>query len=193
MSWILLSPSTIDARLAQVEAAGWEAPSRAQITAGVWRMWHRALFRSETIGMCTDHPVRGTWRARVLQFRPFRFPFLLAERAIAPWDMSGLLSGRERILRHLLGAHHDADQFLYDLEMLAIHPGAIDELRARTVAVIDGSDPRAAYLRDLCVYERYHENLLEGIDAFQRGDLRSDDPDISFTAYLAWCRDQEPA
>lgn len=190
MKLLLLSPATIETRLGQVRDAGFDPPTSAQIAAGVLRMWHRAVFRSETIGTCTDHPVRDNWRARWLQFRPFRFPFLLWERAIAPWDMSGLLSGRERILRHLLGAHHDADQFLYDLEMLAIHPGAMAELRQRTLAILDGSDPRAEWLRDLCVYERYHENLLAGIDAYEAGELHSDDPDISFTAYLAWCRAQ---
>lgn len=187
---LLLSPKTIEVRLATIRAAGLDAPTPDQIAAGVRRMWHRTFFRSETIGMCTAHPVRATWRARLLQFRPLRFPFLLWERAVAPWDMSGLLSDRERILRHLLGAHHDAEQFLYDFEMLAIHPGAIDELHARAQAIVDGSDPRAAWLRDLCVYERYHENLLAGVRAFAAGELSSDDPDISFTAYLAWCRAQ---
>jgi hypothetical protein len=32
------------------------------------------------------------------------------------------------VIRHLLGAHHDANQFVYDLELLA-HHGRLDELR----------------------------------------------------------------
>ena len=188
MSWlVLLHPPTIAARLDQVRDAGLPTPTLAQVQRGVVRMWHRLVFRSETIGTCTEHAVRDTWRARLLQFRPLRFPFLMAERAVAPWDMSGLLSGRERILRHLLGAHHDQDQFLYDLEMLAVHPGALDELEVRARAVVGGQDPRADWLRDLCVYDRYHECLLDGIAAYRRGELTSDDPDISFRAYLSWC------
>jgi hypothetical protein len=92
------------------------------------------------------------------------------------------------VIRHLLGAHHDADQFVYDLQMLAVHPGALDELRERVRAVVEGRDPRAAWLRDLCVFEGYHEALLAGIEGF-RGS-RSDDPDIAFFAYLAWCARQ---
>jgi len=190
---LLIWPPTIERRLAQVEAAGLveHTPTLAQIRRGVLRMWHRLVFRSETIGCCQDHPVRKTWRARLLQWRTLRFPFLMWERAIAPWDMSGLLSGRERILRHLLGAHHEKTQFLYDFEMLAIHPGALEELRGRLVPIVEGTDPRAEWLRDLCVYERYHEELLEGLDAYLAGDFPSStDPDISFLAYLDWCAEQ---
>lgn len=190
---ILIHPPTIRRRLAQIEAAGMvpRTPTPSQIRRGVLRMWHRTVFRSETIGCCQDHPVRSTWRARVLQFRPLRFPFLLWERAVAPWDMSGLLSSRERILRHLLGAHHEQHQFLYDFEMLAIHPGALDELRERLVAIVEDRDPRGGWLRDLCVYERYHDDLLEGLDAYLAGDFPpSEDPDISFLAYLDWCAEQ---
>ncbi len=188
---LLVWPPTVQARLVQLERAGHRSPTLWQIELGVLRMWHRAMFRSETIGQCTAHPVRSTWRARLLAWRPLRFPFLMAERAIAPWDMSGLLSGRERIIRHLLAAHHDGLQFLYDLQMLQIHPGAMDELQRRLEAVLDGSDPRAEWLRDLCVYQGYHEDLHTGLLAFRAGTLPDDpDPDVSFDAYLRWCAAQ---
>ena len=188
---MLIWPPTIRRRLEQVRAAHGAAPTIWQIELGVLRMWHRSVFRSETIGTCADHPVRDTWRARMLQYRLIRFPFLMWERAVAPWDMSGLLSGRERILRHLLGAHHDRTQFLYDLEMLQLHPGALNELRDRLEAVLNGTDPRAEWLRDLCVYEKYHEELSQGLDAFLAGRLIDvSNPDISFEAYLAWCSKQ---
>ncbi len=188
-AWLLLGwPPAVGRSLSRVDPL--RAPTLWQVELGVLRMWHRVLFRPETIGTCTAHPVRGTWRARLLQWRPLRFPFLLWERAVAPWDMSGLVSGRERVLRHLLAAHHDADQFLYDLEMLDLHPGAIDELGARVRAVLDGTDPRGRWLRDLCVYERYHEDLWAGLQSHRAGTRRSDDPDISFLAYLAWCAAQ---
>ncbi len=189
-AWVLLAwPGAVARALARLAARG-PTPTLWQVELGVLRMWHRVCFRSETIGTCSAHPVRRTLRARLLRWRPLRFPFLLWERAIAPWDMSGLVSSRERVLRHLLGAHHDADQFLYDLEMLDLHPGAVEELLVRVEAVLDGADPRAAWLRDLCVYERYHEDLRDGVRAYLDGAAASDDPDISFLAYLAWCRAQ---
>lgn len=188
---LLVSPSRVKRRLRSLEDAGLTTPTLWQIELGVLRMWHRTLFRSETIGKCVDHAVRPTARARLLQFRPLRFFFLLAERAIAPWDMSGLVSSRERIIRHLLGAHHERVQFVYDLQMLELEPGALDELQVRLEAILSGTDPRADWLRDLCVYQRYHEELHAGLLAYRAGDLEPDaDPDISFTAYLAWCASQ---
>lgn len=196
-AWLLLlAPHRIDAGLDRIARAGLVevVPTRWQIELGVLRMLHRIVFRSNTIGTCAHDPVRPTWRARVLANRVCRFPFLVAERAIAPWDLSGLLSSEERIIRHLLGAHHDGDQFVYDFQILALYPGALDRLRARAAAVVQGGTRRAAWLRDLTVYDRYHDYLLDAVDAFQAGSALSttsaSDPDITFSAWLAWCARQ---
>jgi hypothetical protein len=193
---ILVDPAAVEVGLARLRDSGAfaDVPNAWQVAVGVLRMWHRVLFRSETIGLSTAR-VRATTRGRLLRNRLARFPFLVAERAIAPLDFSGLISGRERILRHLLGAHHDGDQFVYDLELLRAHPGALEELRARTAAVVDGSDPRAEYLRDLVVFEGYHEALLSAVDRAMVGDFGIPEadvsnPDISLRAYLAWCAKQ---
>lgn len=197
---LVLFPDAIAESLARVEEAGItpRVPTVTQVALGVARMQYRLLTRPETVGVCTAHPVRATWRARLLEPRPMRFPFLLRERAIAPLDFSGLASSRERVIRHLLGAHHDENQFVYDLELLVIHPGGLEELRDRARAVVDGTDPRAAWLRDLCVYESYHEYLLEVVEAvLARGSVLADlppreanDPDITLNAYLRWCAAQ---
>jgi hypothetical protein len=194
---LLVDPDTIDAKLARLRSAGLvpAVPNAWQLTLGIARMWHRVLFRSETIGTCRAHPVRGTYRARLLAFRPLRFPFLLRERAVAPLDFSGLLSDRERVIRHLLGAHHDANQFAYDLEMLALEPGALEELHVRVKRVLEEDTPRTRFLRDLVVYERYHELLEDAVRRACAGDFgltgaERRDPDISFAAYLAWCARQ---
>jgi len=194
---VLLFPRAIADNLARVERARLvpRAPNLVQLSLGVVRMWFRLAVRPETVGTCTAHPVRATFRARLLSFRPLRFPFLLRERAIAPLDFSGLASSRERILRHLLGAHHDENQFAYDLELLAIHEGALDELHERVRRVVTGEDPRAEWLRDLVVFERYHENLLAAVEHAREHGVRfapheADDPDIAFRAYLRWCAAQ---
>jgi len=143
--------------------------------------------------------VRRTRRARLLSFRPFRFPFLLHERAIAPLDFSGLLSTRERIIRHLLGAHHDKNQFVYDLEMLGVFDrDALDELLVRALDVVENDTPRSRYLRDLVTYEGYHEHLVDAVrDAIEGrsrlSDAEREDPDVSFFAYLDWCARQPDA
>ena len=53
--------------------------------------------------------------ARLLEQRWIRFPFLLREGSVVPWDLSGLLSTPERLMTHLLGTHHDGLQFVYDM------------------------------------------------------------------------------
>jgi hypothetical protein len=130
-----------------------------------------------------------------LYWRPARFPFLVWERAITPWDLSGFLSSRAQILRHLIGAHHDGTQCVYDLQLLALHPGGLQDLRDRARAIVNGSDPRAAWLRDLVVFEGYHERLLVAAEAVLAGAEEIDpndayNPDISLRAYLRWCSRQ---
>ena len=193
---ILVDAARIERRLDDVARSGLVAhvPNAWQITLGVLRMWHRLLFRSEEIGT-SARPPRPTLRARLFDLRPLRFPFLLAERAVAPHDFSGLLSDRERVLCHLLGAHHEGEQFVYDLEMLSVDPGALQELYRRARQVVENDTPRTRWLRDLTVYEGYHEDLLAAAERAVRGELgyppeRRDDPDTRFVAYLAWCARQ---
>lgn len=201
MSWharlLLLSPARVQRSLDRVQAAELvpTTPTVWQIELGVLRMWHRTVFRSETIGTSVGNALRPGWRARLMLFRPLRFPFLLKERAVAPWDPSGLLSSPDRLICHLLGAHHDGVQFLYDLQMLQTEPGALERLRDQTAEVVNTNSPRSRWLRDLCAYEGYHERLLKGVNDFLAGSLapppsQSNDPDICFLAYLRWCADQ---
>lgn len=191
---VLLAPRTVAAGLGRVVPAGLAtaAPTLWQVELAVLRMWHRILFRSETIGTCAANPIRSTWRARLLHYRPLRFPFLVWERAITPWDLSGFLSSPAQIARHLLGAHHDGTQCVYDLQLLALHPGRLAELREQVARVVEVDDARSRWLRDLVVYEGYHEALLAAIDAVAAGadeldPADADDPDISLRALLRWC------
>ena len=193
----LIDPAKVSANLARVRRADLVAhcPNEWQLTLGVLRMWHRVLFRSHTIGTCDDHPVRNSWRARLLHRRPLRFPFLMAERAIAPWDFSGLFSPPERIVRHLLGAHHAGDQFVYDLQILSCYPGALEALQVEVEAFVNNNNARTRWLRDLTVFEGYHESLLAAIEDALAGRqtlsaAARHDPDITFTGYLDWCAAQ---
>ncbi|MGE0404186.1 MAG: hypothetical protein AB7T06_46185 [Kofleriaceae bacterium] len=194
VSLILVRPQRITDNLARVcETLGLARPTEWQLCLGVLRMWHRVLFRSETVGTST-YPVRDSWRARLLALRGIRLPFLLADRAVVPLDFTGLASTPAAVIRHLLGAHHDGNQFVYDLELLAGY-GRLGELRDQTRAIVEGTDARARWLRDLAVFDGYHENLLAAVEhAIASGPAMSDaearDPDISLRAFLAWCARQ---
>jgi len=189
---ILVRPEQIEANLARAcDALQLPRPTRWQLCVGVLRLWHRVLFRSDTVGTSPGGRVRPTRRARLLAWRAARLPCLLAERAVVPLDFTGLGSTPEGLIRHLLGAHHDGNQFVYDLELLAAY-GKLEELRARVRDVIAADD---AWLRDLAVFDGYHESLLAAVDrAIARGpamtEAEAHDPDISLRAYLAWCASQ---
>ena len=194
---ILLQPRRIARNLSRVQRAGLveNPPNLWQLSLGVLRMWHRVLFRGDTVGTCKQFSSRPTWRARLLERKPLRLPFLLAERAVAPLDLTGLASEPERLIRHLMGAHHDGNQFVFDLEILSCHPGQLEELQRRVRALLAHDTWRSRWLRDLTVYENYHENLLAAVSrAVEHGiEISANDagdPDISFSAYMNWCAAQ---
>jgi len=192
--WILIRPDRIDHHLDHLLRQGIidERPTIWQIELGVLRMWHRVAFRSDTIGTCATHKPRTTWRAKLLNQRLLRGPFLFWERAIAPLDHSGLAQPLERLHRHLMAAHHDKNQFAYDLQILKGHKGALEALRDDVSELLAKPSRRAEWLRDLVVYEGYHENLLQAVeaaiaDAPPLDDDEINNPDISFDAYIRWC------
>jgi hypothetical protein len=193
---LLVRPEQVQANLHRAcDSLALPTPTTWQMCLGVLRMWHRVAFRSETVGTSSG-TVRPTWRARALAWRAIRLPFLLGEGAVVPLDFTGLGSPPARLIRHLLGAHHDANQFVYDLELLAAY-GRLDELLARVRAVVERDDARSRWLRDLAVFDGYHEALLAAVEhAIASGPAMSDDeasdPDISLRAYLQWCGQQPP-
>ena len=192
---LLTDPDRVIANLERMKASGVvdASPNAWQLSLAVLRLWHRVLFRTETVGTSSDPP-RSNWRARLLDNRAVRLPALLASRAVVPFDFTGLRSAPERLVDHLLGAHHDNNQFVFDLELLLGY-GALDELQRRVAAVLDGSDPRAAWLRDLTVYVGYHERLDAAVAAARTSgpamtDAEADDPDKTLRGLIRWCARQ---
>lgn len=192
---LLYNPKQIRRNLLRLSAEGYidEVPNLWQVFMGVLYMWHRLAFRPETIGVATDEPVRPTWRARLLANKAVRLPFLLRERAITPLDFTGFGSAPDRIIAHLLGAYHPGDNFIYDLQALSAHPGKLEELHERTLALLEGRDQRAEWLRDLAVYEGYHERLRAAVERGLRGDFSvgaEANADTTVPAFVAWCAAQ---
>lgn len=193
--WILFDPIAVEDTLDLWRARhpGSPVPNLWQVCVGTVAMWHRIVFRSNTVGTCTD-PVRTTWRAALLRPRALRLLPLLWEHSIAPIAALGLDARPPRIIHHLLSAHHDVGQCAYDLELLSLFDGGLAKLRNELVAVIDESHPRARWLKDLCVYVGYHERLLKDVDDAIAGvaldDAVKNDPDLSLSGTLAWCAAQ---
>lgn len=193
---LLGDPERVLAHLERMRAHGIVevSPNPWQLCLGVLRLWHRNLFKTETVGTSPGGTIRPTWRARLLANRAVRLPCLLVERAVAPFDFTGLRSPPERLIRHLLGAHHDGNQFVFDLEILAGH-GRLEQLQREVAEVLADDGPRTRWLRDLTVFEGYHENLAAAVERALAGGptmtaAEAADPDLSFRAYLAWCARQ---
>lgn len=194
--WYLLlwSPRRIARRLDALQARGTieAAPSLYQVWMGVLYMWTRVVLRPETIGLSGDEPVRRTPGARRLENRLLRIPAVLRARAVNPLDQVGLGSSAEHIQRHLVGTYHPGDNALYDLQVLDVD-GAIPALRELVASVVDGTHPRAEALRDLCVYEGYHERLLTMVDRWLTEGptgFQAAHPDTTLRAFMAWCARQ---
>ncbi len=188
--------AVVAARLATLRAAGVVdvEPTPWQLCLGALRLWHRALFRPETVGTAPDGVVRPTWRARLLANRALRLPALLASRAVVPHDFTGLRSPPAALIRHLLGAHHQADQFGFDLELLAGY-GELATLAAAVADVQTRDDEQARWLRDLTVFDGYHAQLATAVaEAQAHGVVMSDaearDPDRTFIGAMRWCAAQ---
>lgn len=192
--WYLLlwAPHRVTERVARLEAVGAieAAPNLWQLWQGVLYTWARALTRPETIGLADPSRERRTTAARLLRHRPLRMPFLLGRR-VNPLDHLGLGSSTAHLQRHLLGAFHPGQGAHYDLEILAAEPGALEALRDALRTVVDGTHPQAGFLRDLCVYDGYHEGLLDLVERFLAGHRDpSEHPDVTLRAFLAWCAAQ---
>jgi hypothetical protein len=193
--WYLLlwCPRRVEARLSALERDGVidQAPSLWQVWMGVLYMWTRVVRRPETIGVSSDEPVRDTPGARWLSWRVPRLVAVLRARVVNPLDQVGLGSSDRHVVRHLLGAYHPGDNALYDLYLL--QPRSLEGLRERLRTLVAGLDPHGEHLRDLCVYEGYHERLLEMVERWlAEGPPRSPSthPDTTLPAFLAWCARQ---
>jgi hypothetical protein len=170
-------------------------PNLWQVSMGVFYMVHRILFRSETIGV-DESPVRSTIGARLLRYRPLRFPFLLLTGSVDPIDLTGLAGTVEQKLTHLVGAYHPGDNALYDLECIAFDQEAIRKLQKDVESIVAEKTLRGRFLKDLTVYEGYHERLLSLVERALRNDYAPaadhvDHPDTTLRGFVRWCAAQE--
>lgn len=195
--WYLLlwAPDRVDARLDKLVADGVldARPNLWQAWLGVVYTWVRVFKRPETVGLSDGAPVRTTLRARLLDTRLMRLPAALATRSVFPIDQLGLGSSDTQLIRHLVGAYHPGKNLYYDLAILDTNPAAMVALRTRTQAIVDGTAPDAAFLRDLCVYDGYHEKLLAITSAWideGRLDREQTHPDTTLPAFMRWCAAQ---
>lgn len=80
-------------------------------------------------------------------------------------DPIGLFSTQDSIIGHLMQVVHANPR--YDLELLMMHAGGIDELERQVLSMIDGTHPRASSIAAIVEEADYHRRLLEYVQAFK--------------------------
>jgi hypothetical protein len=152
-----LDGHTLDERLAELARAGLcvKAPTRLQVLVGgvdMLRFW--------------IVPAAADYYAR--QGIDFRFHQLLRvlEEPASMVDPVGFFSTRDGIIGHLMQVVHANP--VYDLELLQMYRGGLDELEAQLDAMRAGTHPRAAAIGAIVEEADYHERLLEFVRAWRR-------------------------
>ncbi len=168
-------------------------PNLWQVFQGTWFYWYRYFFRSGTVGLDTQHQVRDTFLAKMLQNKALRTPVLFAWGATGPrLDITGLAVPVDYKVRHLIGAYHPGDNAVYDLQYVDCFPGKLEELRDWVVKVLDEDTPGHRFVKDLNIYEHYHERLLWQVQEALEGRFsvaaeNAHNPDTSTTVHVRWC------
>ncbi len=172
-------------------------PNSWQVSMYVLYMWYRIVFRLDTVGTHATDKVRDTWRAKLWENRVIRVPFLIMEGALnGNYDSTGLGITVDRKMKHLVGAFHPEDNYIYDLALVASYPGKMEQLRRQVIEVLENDNDRTRFLKDLVVYEDYHERLLRAIDRVSSGDwsmvdpAKENNPDTSIANFAKWCLKQ---
>jgi hypothetical protein len=81
-------------------------------------------------------------------------------------DPTGFLSKRDVIIGHVLQVVHANPA--YDLQLLESHERGLEELEAQTLAMLDGTHPRAASIGAIVEDPDYHARLLEYVRSYLR-------------------------
>lgn len=81
-------------------------------------------------------------------------------------DPTGFLSARDVIIGHVLQVVHANPA--YDLQLLESHEHGLEELEAQTLAMLDGTHPRATSIGAIVEEPDYHARLLEYVRQYRR-------------------------
>lgn len=81
-------------------------------------------------------------------------------------DPTGFLSARDVIIGHVLQVVHANPA--YDLQLLESHDRGLEELEAQTLAMLDGTHPRATSIGAIVEDPDYHARLLEYVRQYRK-------------------------
>lgn len=131
-----------------------EPPNRTQMIFGSLDM-----FRFFIVPCAADY-----YRSKDISFG-FHVLLRVLDDPASMMDPTGFLSHRDAIIGHLLQVTH-ADP-VYDIQLLAVHPGGVDELEQQLEQILAGTHPRGESIGAIIEDPDYHARLLEYVREFR--------------------------
>jgi hypothetical protein len=169
-----LRPGEVRGRLEQLRRAGLvdELPGRAQIFFGGLDMLRFVI----------EPFAREYYQKKGISFG-FHTLLRVLDDPVSMIDPTGFLSDRDTIIGHVMQVVHLNP--IYDLQLMEMFPGGLDEFERQVAAMVDGSHPRHRTISAIVEEPDYHARLLDYVRRYRRdhhappirreqGELRSD-------------------
>lgn len=152
--WI--SPSAIDARLAELERKGYirRRPTRLQILFGSLDMLRFVI----------EPASRDYYAQKGIDFNLHQVLRALDD-PVSLIDPTGFLSDRDTIMGHVMQVVHLNP--IYDLQLLQMFPDGLAEFERQVERMVDGTHPRAKTIGAIVEEPGYHERLLAYIRRYR--------------------------
>jgi len=140
----------VEERLRMLQELGLidEVPNRTQMIFGSLDM-----FRFFILPCAADY-----YRSKHIRFG-FHALLRVLDDPASMMDPTGFMSHPDAIIGHLLQVTH-ADP-VYDIQLLAVHPGGVDELERQIEQILAGTHPRGESIGAIIEDPTYHARLLE--------------------------------
>jgi hypothetical protein len=150
-------PGEVRGRLERLHAAGLadEIPDRTQILFGGLDMLRFVI----------EPFAREYYEQQGISFG-FHQLLRVLDDPVSMIDPTGFLSERDTIIGHLMQVVHLNP--VYDLQLMEMFDGGLDELEAQVKAMVDGTHPRRRTIAAIVEEPGYHARLLEYVRRYRR-------------------------
>jgi hypothetical protein len=172
--WLYVRPGEVRGRLEALRAAGLvdEVPTRGQIFFGGLDMLRFVI----------EPFAREYYRQKGISFG-FHQLLRVLDDPVSMIDPTGFLSERDTIIGHVMQVVHLNP--VYDLQLMEMFPGGLDELERQVEAMVAGTHPRQRTISAIVEEPGYHAALLDYVRRYradrtappivrQQGELRRD-------------------
>ncbi len=154
---IAASRDEFERRLAELERHGYvpARPTRVQLGFAAADM-----FRFVIVPAARDY-----YASRGIDFR-FHQLLRFLDDPVSLVDPTGLYSDRDTIIGHLMQVVHLNP--IYDLELLHMFPGGLDELERQLAQMVEGTHPRQRTIGAIIEDSGYHARLLDYLRRYRK-------------------------